>query len=33
LEYSKQYDFVEDFEDIGKIGRGDKTANTALFLW
>ncbi|CAI6369764.1 unnamed protein product [Macrosiphum euphorbiae] len=30
LEYSKQYDFVEGFEDIGKIGRGNKTANTAL---
>jgi len=30
LEYSKQYDFAEGFENIGKIGRENKTANTAL---
>lgn len=30
LEYSKHYDFVEGFEDIGGNRRGNKSANTAL---
>lgn len=30
LEYSKAYGFIEGFEDIGQMGRGNKSANTAL---
>lgn len=30
LEYSKAYDFVEGFEDIGRFGRANKSANIAL---
>uniref|UniRef100_A0A2S2P4P3 Transposable element P transposase n=1 Tax=Schizaphis graminum TaxID=13262 RepID=A0A2S2P4P3_SCHGA len=30
LEYSKDFDFIEGFEDLGRLGRSSKTANTAL---
>ncbi|KAF0755135.1 Transposable element P transposase [Aphis craccivora] len=30
LEYSKDFDFIEGFEDLGRLGRSNKTANTAL---
>jgi len=30
LEYSKNFDFIEGFEDLGRLGRTSKTANTAL---
>jgi len=30
LEYSKDYDFIEGFEDFGHYGRSKKTANSVM---
>lgn len=30
LEYSKEFDFIEGFEDLGRYGRSSKTANSVL---
>jgi len=32
LEYSKDFDFIEGFEDLGRLGRSSKTANTTLLF-
>ncbi|KAE9538550.1 hypothetical protein AGLY_005649 [Aphis glycines] len=32
LEYSKDFDFIEGFEDLGRLGRSNKTANTVTKL-
>jgi hypothetical protein len=30
LEYSKDYDFIEGFQDLGSYGRSNKSANCVL---